>query len=49
MLDGGVADEESLKSIDKEIRALVNEAASFAQDSPEPGPDELYTDVYVNV
>ena len=47
MLDEGIADEEAFKAIDKEIRAVVNEAASFAQDSPEPDPEELYTDVYV--
>jgi pyruvate dehydrogenase E1 component alpha subunit len=49
MLDRAVVDEDALKAIDKEIRAIVNEAASFAQDSPEPGPDELYRDVYVDV
>jgi pyruvate dehydrogenase E1 component alpha subunit len=48
MLDEGLAGEETFKAIDKEIRAVVNEAASFAQDSPEPGPEELYTDVYLN-
>jgi pyruvate dehydrogenase E1 component alpha subunit len=48
MLDEGLAGEETFKAIDKEIRAIVNEAASFAQDSPEPGPEELYTDVYLN-
>jgi pyruvate dehydrogenase E1 component alpha subunit len=47
MIDEGVADEDALKSIDKDIRAVVNEAASFAQDSPEPDPEELYTDVFV--
>ena len=47
MLDEGVADEDTFKGIDKEIRAVVNEAASFAQDSPEPDPEELYTDVYL--
>ncbi len=38
-------DETRLKAIDKDIRSLVNEAARFAQDSPEPGPDELFSDV----
>jgi len=47
MLDEGIADEDTFKAIDKEIRAVVNEAASFAQDSPEPDPEELYTDVYL--
>jgi pyruvate dehydrogenase E1 component alpha subunit len=47
MIDEGTADEETFKTIDKDIRAVVNEAASFAQDSPEPDPEELYTDVYL--
>ena len=40
-------DEAELKSIDKEIRGIVAEAADFAENSPEPDPDELYTDVLV--
>ncbi len=42
-----ISDEETLKSIDKEIRDLVADAAEFAQDSPEPDPAELWTDVLV--
>ena len=37
--------EEEMKEIDKEVRAIVNEAAQFAQDEPEPDPSELWTDV----
>jgi len=39
------AAEDDLKAMDKEIRAIVNAAASFASESPEPAPEELYTDV----
>ena len=39
--------EEDLKEIDKEIKAIVNEAADFSQESPEPHPDELWTDILV--
>jgi pyruvate dehydrogenase E1 component alpha subunit len=39
--------EDELKAIDKEIRAIVAEAADFAETSPEPGLPELYTDVLV--
>ena len=39
--------EEELKAIDKAIRATVSEAADFAESSPEPDPQELYTDVLV--
>lgn len=41
------ATEESLKDIDKEIKAIVAEAADFAQKSPEPPESELWTDVLV--
>jgi pyruvate dehydrogenase E1 component alpha subunit len=37
-----------LKAIDKEIKEIVNEAAEFAKDSPEPPIDELYTDIYMD-
>jgi pyruvate dehydrogenase E1 component alpha subunit len=39
--------EDALKEIDKRIRATVSEAADFAENSPEPAPPELYTDVLV--
>jgi pyruvate dehydrogenase E1 component alpha subunit len=42
----GWASEEALKDIDKEIRRIVNEAAEFAQQDPEPDPSELWTDIY---
>lgn len=47
ILEGGFSTEADLKNVDKEIRAVVNEAAEFAQNSPLPAPEELYTDVYV--
>ena len=39
--------EDALKLIEKEIRTIVNEAADFAETSPEPNLSELYTDVLV--
>ncbi len=47
LLESGKVTEDELKAMDKEIRALVAEAADFAQTSPEPDPAELYTDVLV--
>ena len=41
LLDGGHADADALKEIDKEIKAIVNEAAAFAQDAPEPDAGTL--------
>jgi pyruvate dehydrogenase E1 component alpha subunit len=40
--------EDELKAIDKNIRGIVNEAADFAESSPEPEAAELYTDVLVD-
>ena len=40
------ASEDDLKSIDKEIKKIVNDSAEFAKVSPEPELNELYTDIY---
>jgi pyruvate dehydrogenase E1 component alpha subunit len=45
LVKNGVASEDDLKMIDKDVRALVTRAAEFATESPEPGLAELYTDV----
>ena len=47
LLSAANATEDELKAIDNEIKAIVAEAVQFAQESPEPDPSELYTDVYV--
>ena len=39
--------EDELKAIEAEIRKAVNESADFAEQTPEPDPAELYTDVLV--
>jgi pyruvate dehydrogenase E1 component alpha subunit len=39
--------EDDLKAIEKEIRAIVNASAEFAEQAPEPDLAELYTDVLV--
>ncbi|QIE54496.1 pyruvate dehydrogenase (acetyl-transferring) E1 component subunit alpha [Pikeienuella piscinae] len=46
LLMGDSASEDELKAVDKEIKSIVNQAAKFAQDSPEPDEKELWTDVY---
>jgi len=45
MLAAGTADEAALKEIDRQVREVVNASAEFAQNSPEPDPSELWTDV----
>jgi len=46
LLSLGIAEAE-LKKLDDGIKLRVQEAADFAQASPEPEPGELYTDVLV--
>ncbi len=45
----GILDEAKLKDIDREVKAVVVEAAEFAQACPEPDPSELWTDVLISV
>nr|WP_197978374.1 MULTISPECIES: pyruvate dehydrogenase (acetyl-transferring) E1 component subunit alpha [Sphingomonas] len=47
LLDAQGVTEADLKSLEQEIRKIVNEAADFAEQTPEPDPAELYTDVLV--
>jgi pyruvate dehydrogenase E1 component alpha subunit len=46
-LEAAGVDEAELKKLDKDIRAIVVEAADFAEESPEPDLKQLYTDVLV--
>ncbi len=47
LLNGKHATEDDLKAIDKEIKAVVNESAEFAKESPpQPAVEELWTDIY---
>ncbi|SPH17638.1 Acetoin:2,6-dichlorophenolindophenol oxidoreductase subunit alpha [Defluviimonas aquaemixtae] len=46
IVQGKHASDDDLKAIDKEIKAIVNEAAEFSKESPEPALDELWTDIY---
>jgi pyruvate dehydrogenase E1 component alpha subunit len=48
LLAGGMADDEALKAIDKEVRDIVVASAQFSQDSPEPDVSELMTDIYTS-
>jgi pyruvate dehydrogenase E1 component alpha subunit len=44
----GVIDQAGLDALDTEIQAEVEEAVKFADESPDPDPDELYTDLLVD-
>jgi pyruvate dehydrogenase E1 component alpha subunit len=49
LLSGKHATEEDLKSIDKEIKGIINDAAEFSKDSSEPAIEDLWTDIYTDV
>ncbi len=46
LLARGIA-EDRIKELDKRIRAQMTDAADFAENSPQPAADELYTEVLV--
>jgi len=47
LLDNDYASEAEIKKVDTEIKAIITEAAEFAQNDAEPDASELYTDVLV--
>ncbi|WP_299932738.1 pyruvate dehydrogenase (acetyl-transferring) E1 component subunit alpha [uncultured Pelagimonas sp.] len=49
LLTGKHATEDDLKTIDKDIKAVVSASADFARESPEPPLEELWTDIYAEV
>ena len=49
LLEAEGVTEEMLKPLEKEVKEVVNESAQFAQESPEPDPSELWTDILVEV
>ena len=47
MIDRKILTEDAYKKLDKEIRAICDEAVKFAEESPEPELDTMYEDVLV--
>jgi pyruvate dehydrogenase E1 component alpha subunit len=45
-LKEGVLTEAEIKAMEKSAYDLVDEAVAFAESSPEPPPEWLFTDVY---
>ena len=48
LIEKNLTSETDLKEIDKEIKNIIADAALFAEQSPEPNPEELFTDIYIN-
>ena len=48
LLEEKVVDKKTLDQIDQKVREEVEDSLRFAEESPLPDPEELYTDVYAN-
>ncbi len=46
MEEAGLITEEQYKELDKELKETVMQAVEFAEASPEPALDEMYSDIY---
>jgi pyruvate dehydrogenase E1 component alpha subunit len=46
LMEDGLMDEAAVRSMDKEILDEVEDAYQFADQAPDPEPEQLYTDVY---
>jgi pyruvate dehydrogenase E1 component alpha subunit len=48
LVEAGFADDDSLREVDKSVKAEINDAADFAQNNLPPATDELFTDITVS-
>lgn len=48
LLEEKIVDQKALDEIDQKVREEVEDSLRFADESPLPDPEELYTDVYAN-
>ena len=48
LIEADIATQEQVDELDQRAKTLSKEAVEFAEESPEIGMDELYTDVYAN-
>ena len=45
--EAGLIERDELTEIDEAVRKLIDEAVAEAKAAPDPGPDEVFTDVYI--
>jgi pyruvate dehydrogenase E1 component alpha subunit len=48
LIEGGLMDEAGVRAMDKDVIEEVEDAYQFADEAPDPEPEQLYTDVYAN-
>ncbi len=49
MYEAELLTRDELEDLDAEVRGIVDAAAEFAEDAPEPSPDRLYGHVYSEI
>jgi len=49
LFEADMLTQDELEELDGQVREEVEEAARFADESPPPSPEELYTDVYAEI
>jgi pyruvate dehydrogenase E1 component alpha subunit len=49
LISDGIATEDELQKVMLDAEAVVKASVEFAESSPEPAPEELFTDIYVEV
>jgi pyruvate dehydrogenase E1 component alpha subunit len=45
----GILDEDAIRAMDQEVLAEVEDSYTFAEESPDPAPEALFTDIYAPV
>ncbi|HEY9014174.1 MAG TPA: pyruvate dehydrogenase (acetyl-transferring) E1 component subunit alpha [Gemmatimonadales bacterium] len=48
LIEAGILDEQAVRAMDKEVLEEVDDAYQFADQAPDPEPEELYKDVYTH-
>jgi pyruvate dehydrogenase E1 component subunit alpha len=48
LMDNDISSKDELDELDKQVEGEVQEAVQFAESSPEPAPEELFQNVYVD-
>jgi pyruvate dehydrogenase E1 component alpha subunit len=48
LIEDGLTDQDAVKAIDASVMEEVNDAYQFAEESPDPVEEELYSDVYTD-
>jgi pyruvate dehydrogenase E1 component alpha subunit len=46
LVQKGLLQDGQVEEMEVELRKIIDEAVKFADASPQPGPEELFTDVY---